>query len=81
MTMPGRAVWMVTRRLFQARSMTIFATAALWSFFLTYLTDFQVRVQEIRILFRVGVPARTPVPGQSEAVAGRIYFLSHRRKR
>ena len=35
-TMPGRAVKIVTRRLFQARSMTILATAALWSFFLTY---------------------------------------------
>ena len=32
MTMPGRAVWMVTRRLFHARSMTILDTAARRSF-------------------------------------------------
>ena len=35
MTMPGRAVWMVTRMLFQARSMTTLETAASWSFFFT----------------------------------------------
>ena len=34
-TMPGRAVRMVTRMLFQARSMTIFETAANCSFFFT----------------------------------------------
>ena len=34
-TMPGRAVWMVTRMLFQARSMTILETAASRSFFFT----------------------------------------------
>src|ERR1700730_13287132 len=35
-TMPGRAVWIVTRIEFQARSITIFATAANCSFFFTY---------------------------------------------
>src|SRR5262249_16986148 len=34
-TMPGRAVWMVTRMEFHARSITIFATAANCSFFFT----------------------------------------------
>ena len=43
--------------------------------------DLDVRVQEIRILLRIGVPARTPVPGQCEAVADWIYFLSHEKER
>ncbi len=77
MTMPGRAVWIVTRADLAGRSIWMRDTEACASFFLQELAHRDVLDQVLAVGAALGVPVRRPLRGDAEAETVGIDFMAH----